>query len=101
VGAHLEDSGSSGINGNEEDASAPDSGAVYVYTRRGTTWTPVAYVKASNPKPAAEFGLSVALNDDGKVLAVGAPKENSQAPGVNSKPGDKSATDSGAAYVYY
>jgi hypothetical protein len=101
VGAHLEDSGASGINGNEEDASAPDSGAVYVYARRGTTWAPVAYVKASNPKPAAEFGLSVALNDDGKVLAVGAPKENSPAPSVNSKPGDKSATDSGAAYVYY
>jgi hypothetical protein len=98
VGAHLEDSGASGLDGNEEDASAVDSGAVYVYTRKGITWTPVAYVKASTPKPAAEFGLSLALNGDGKVLAVGAPKEIGAG---NAKQADKSATNVGAAYVYY
>ena len=101
VGAHLEDSGASGLNGNEEDASAPDSGAVYVYTRKGTTWTPVSYVKASNPRPAAEFGLSVALNSDGKVLAVGAPKEDRAVAGAGSKQADKPVTDAGAAYVYF
>jgi len=101
IGSHFEDSGAKGVNGDQSDASMEDSGAVYVYTRTGTTWNPTAYVKASNPKPAAEFGISVALNGDGKLLAAGAIKENSAAKGVNGKQDDKSAVNAGAAYVYY
>ena len=101
IGSHLEDSGAKGVNGDQSDASMEDSGAVYVYTRTGTTWNPTAYVKASNTQPAAEFGISVALNGDGKLLAAGAIKENSAARGVNGKQEDKSAVNAGAAYVYY
>jgi hypothetical protein len=101
IGSHLEDSGAKGVNGDQSDASMEDSGAVYVYARSGTTWNPTAYVKASNTKPAAEFGISVALNGDGKVLAAGATMENSAAKGVNGKQDDKSAVNAGAAYVYY
>jgi hypothetical protein len=57
-------------------------------------------VKASNTKPAAEFGIAVALNADGKVLAVGATKENSAAKGVNGNQKDASMVNAGAAYVY-
>jgi hypothetical protein len=101
IGSHLEDSGAKGVNGDQSDASMEDSGAVYVYTRTGTTWNPTAYVKASNTQPAAEFGISVALNGDGKMLAAGAIKENSAAKGVNGKQDDKSSVNAGAAYVYY
>jgi hypothetical protein len=101
VGAHLEDSGATGLNGDQEDASAEDSGAVYVYARSGTTWTPVAYVKAPNTKASAEFGISLALNADGKVLAVGAFKEGSGGAGINPAKSAKAAPESGAAYVYY
>jgi hypothetical protein len=101
VGSHLEDSGARRVNGDQSDASSEDSGAVYVYTRTGTTWNPTAYVKASNTKPAAEFGISVALDGDGKLLAVGATKENSAAKGVNGNQDDKSSLNAGAAYVYY
>ena len=101
VGSHFEDSGAKGVNGDQSDASMEDSGAVYVYTRTGTTWNPTAYVKASNTKPSAEFGISVALNGDGKVLAAGAPREDSAAKGVNGKQEDKSAPSAGAAYIYY
>lgn len=101
IGSHFEDSGAKGVNGDQSDASMEDSGAVYVYTRTGTVWNPTAYVKASNTKPAAEFGISVALNGDGKVLAAGATKENGAAKGVNGKQDDKSAVNAGAAYVYY
>lgn len=101
VGSHLEDSGAKGINGDEKDASMEDAGAVYIYTRSGTTWSPAAYVKAPNPKPTAEFGISVALSADGKELAVGAMRENSGAKGVNGNQADKSAVSAGAAYVYY
>jgi hypothetical protein len=102
VGSHLEDSGATGLNGDQEDASAEDSGAAYVYARSGNTWTPVAYVKAPNPKASAEFGISLALNADGKVLAVGAFKESGGGVGVNpAKAAAKAAPESGAAYVYY
>jgi hypothetical protein len=101
VGSHLEDSGAHGVNGDQSDASAEDSGAVYVYTRTGTTWNPTDYVKASNTRPAAEFGISVALDGNGKLLAVGAPKENSAARGINGNQDDKSALNAGAAYLYY
>ncbi len=101
VGSHLEDSGAKGINGDQTDFSAEDSGAVYVYTRSGSTWNPAAYVKATNPKPGAEFGISVALSADGKTLAAGATRENSAAKGVNGNQADKAAPNSCAAYIYY
>ena len=43
-----EDSNATGINGNQSDNSATESGAAYVFTRSGTTWSQQAYVKASN-----------------------------------------------------
>jgi hypothetical protein len=101
VGSHLEDSGAPGLNGNQEDSSAEDSGAVYVYARTGTTWTPVSYVKASTPHDSAEFGISLALNGDGKVLAVGAFKDSGGGTGINPAKTAKPAEESGAAYIYY
>lgn len=101
IGAHLEDSKATGINGDQTDPSAEDAGAVYVYTRDGNTWSPAAYVKASNTQPAAEFGISVALDGDGKVLAVGATKEDGGGVGVNPKQAAMAAKASGAAYIYY
>src|SRR5262250_3311427 len=65
VGAPHESSAARGINGNQNDTSLFDSGAVYVFTRRGTTWEQQAYLKASNPDTGAEFGHTVALSADG------------------------------------
>jgi hypothetical protein len=101
VGAHLEDSGASGLNGDQEDATSEDSGAAYVYTRTGTTWAPAAYVKASSPRASAEFGISLALSGDGKVLVVGAFKDSGGGTGINPAQNAKAAKESGAAYVYY
>ncbi len=101
VGSHLEDSGATGLNGNQEDATAEDSGSAYIYTRTGTTWAPAAYVKPSTARPAAEFGISLSLNSDGKMLAVGAFKDSGGGTGVNPPKTAKPATESGAAYVYY
>ena len=72
VGAQVEDGGSKGINGDQKNQSAEDAGAIYFFTRGGTTWTPTAYVKASNAKPYDEFGSAMALSKDGKLMAVGA-----------------------------
>lgn len=100
IGSHLEDSGAKGINGDMTDTTAEDSGAVYVYTRSGDSWSPAAYVKASNTRAGAEFGMALALNGDGKEMAVGSTKESSAAKGVNGNQKDVSMVNAGAAYVY-
>ena len=48
VGAISEASNATGVNGNQSDNSAPDSGAAYVFVRSGTNWSQQAYLKASN-----------------------------------------------------
>ena len=101
VGAHYEDSGAKGINGDMTDFSMEDAGAVYIYTRSGNTWVPTSYVKPSNTEATEEFGTPVAISTDGKVLVVGATKENRDAKGINGRPTGKHVTNAGAAYVYY
>jgi hypothetical protein len=82
VGAQVENGGSKGVNGNQKDQSAEDAGAVYFFTRTGTTWTQKAYVKAANAKAYDEFGSAMALSRDGKLMAVGARSEGSGAGAV-------------------
>ena len=71
-----------GIGGDEDDNSAPFAGAVYVFSRSGTTWTQQAYVKSSNNERLNYFGASVSLSSDGNTLAVGAYNEDSAAGAV-------------------
>jgi hypothetical protein len=98
VGAYLEASAATGINGNQADNSAAGSGAVYVFTRSLGVWSQQAYVKASNTRKDDNFGWSIALN--GNTLVVGSRYEDSNATGVNGNQADNSAEDSGAAYVF-
>jgi len=100
VGAPNEDSAAKGINGRQDDDSAAEAGAVYVFTRTGTTWVQQAYVKASNTDAGDEFGSSIGLNADGRVLLVGARGEDSGAKGVNGDQADNSVRDAGAGYVF-
>lgn len=100
VSAYLEDSSATGIGGTQLDNSGTDSGAVYVFTRTGTTWTQEAYVKQSVNGANDHFGQSVTLSADGNVLAVGANGEGSIATGVGGNQIDDSAPNSGAAYVF-
>ena len=102
VGAHLEDSAATGTHvvTPSDGAGAADSGAVYVYTRTGGTWTQQAYVKASNTEVEDLFGWSVALSGDGNTLAVGAIQEDGAVTGINGNQANNSATNAGAVYVY-
>jgi hypothetical protein len=99
VGAQGEASVATGINGNQEDNTAADAGAAYVFTRAGSTWTQQAYIKPSNGQGADRFGFSIALTADGSTLAVGSYDEDGGASGVNGVP-DEGAPGSGAAYVF-
>ena len=109
VSAFWEPSNAKGINGDQKDESIPQAGAVYVFTRRGTTWTQQAYIKASNTGEAGtadafgdgdQFGFSIALSADGNTLAVGALTEDSAATGINGNQADNSAQSAGAVYVF-
>ena len=103
VAAPYESSSATGINGNQTDNSVPQAGAVYVFTRTGSTWTQQAYVKASNTGEEGDgdtFGYTLALSEDGQTLAVGAPSEDSAAGGINGNQADNSAMGAGAVYVF-
>jgi len=100
VGAMYEDSGATGIDGNQADNSILDPGAVYVFTRTGTVWTQQAYVKASNTGRDDWFGGSVGLNYDGDTLAIGALEEDSSATGIGGDQTDNSTLNAGAVYVF-
>jgi hypothetical protein len=103
VSAVFEDSGATGINGNQADNSVEESGAVYIFTRTGSSWTQQAYVKASNTGGRDDgdtFGYTIALSDDGATLAVGAPSEDSSSVSNNANEGDDSAVGAGAVYVF-
>ena len=106
VGARFEDSNATGINGDQSNNGADGSGAVYVFTRTGSTWSQQAYVKASNTESGErlkedQFGFSVAI--DGDTLAVGSKNEDSYGYGVATVEGvqeDNSVPNSGAVYIY-
>ncbi len=98
VGAPREDSNAVGINNNQNNNSAIESGGVYIFTFDGGTWSQQAYIKPSNTGTDDQFGSAVALS--GNTLVVGAPFESSNATGVNGNQANNSAFSSGAAYVF-
>jgi hypothetical protein len=98
--------GARGESGPADAAVA--SGAAYVFTRSGTTWSQqgVDPLRASNPGAGDLFGVSVGISGD--TIVAGADQEDSNATGVDGNQVDdcgagvpmNCATDSGAAYVF-
>jgi hypothetical protein len=95
VGAPLEPSPSTGIDGDQTSSAAPDAGAVYVFRRDATSWTQEAYVKQSNTNAGDSFG-AVSLSADGSTLAVGATGEASS----TGDQTDNAAPYAGAVYIF-
>jgi hypothetical protein len=100
VGAEGESSAATGVDGDQNSNAAPSSGAAYVFTRGGTTWSQQAYLKASNTETGDDFGRRVALSRDGSTVAVTAPLEDSAATGANGNQADNSMSSAGAVYVF-
>ncbi|MEM9491167.1 MAG: FG-GAP repeat protein [Myxococcota bacterium] len=88
------------MNGDSDDNTAVDSGAVYLFERSGEVWRQQVYLKASNSEAEDFFGTSVAMSRIGDRLVIGATGEDSAATGVNGDQGDNGATRSGAAYMF-
>lgn len=78
-----------------------DLGAVYLFRRNSAdTWSQRAYIRPSSTEDRDSFGLSVALDGSGEILAVGAPFEDSAATGIDGDQDDNTAIAAGAVYVY-
>ena len=95
IGAYWEDSDAQGVNGPDNN-NLSKSGAVYVFTRQGTTWTETAYIKASNTDSQDVFGGTITLSPNGNTMFVSALGEASG----NGNPDDNSAAGAGAVYVF-
>jgi hypothetical protein len=102
VGAPNEDSGATGVGGNQNDESQSNAGAAYVFVRGPQGWSQQAYLKAADTTAARgispggdAFGTSVAI--DGDTIVVGAPFDDS---GVVGDPTDNALGNAGAAYVF-
>jgi FG-GAP repeat len=79
-------------NGAVTVVGAPEhnsSGAAYVFTGSGTTFSQTAELTPGNPQADEQFGQTVAISGDGQTLVVAAPG----AAGT-------SGSDQGAAYVF-
>src|ERR1051325_11450482 len=70
-------------------------------------FSPITYLKASNPRADAKLGFGSALTGrtlvmsrDGNTLVVAAPDESSAATGVNGNQKDDTAGGAGAVYVF-
>lgn len=101
VGAPFEDSGATGVNGDELNNDAIDSGAAWVFARDSFgVWTQRAYLKASTTLNTRHFGAAVSLSDDGTILAVGVPGDSSAATGVNGDSIEFGPSCAGATYIF-
>ncbi len=89
VGARLEDSNATGVNGNQSNNTQPDAGAAYVFVRSGSAWSQQAYLKAPHTDWYDLFAWSVSLS--GNTAVCGAP-------GISVS--DNLGARSGAAYVF-
>ena len=74
------------IGAHRSDAAGPDSGAAYLFTRNGGTWTQDIQFIPNDIGIGDEFGYAVNLTKGAAI--IGAPKE------------DRSFDDIGAAYVF-
>src|SRR5690606_38350714 len=59
VGAPYEDSNAVGVNGDQSNNDATNSGAAYVFVRNGTTWAQQAYLKYLSVVSTGLYGCSV------------------------------------------
>ena len=71
-----------------EDAGEINTGAAYIFTRSGTTWSQQAKIKASDAEDSDNLAISVAISSDGNAVILGASGE------------DTGGSSAGAAYIF-
>jgi hypothetical protein len=79
-----------GANGDDGNGAAADSGAAYIFSNSGGSWTQTTKLLPTDPQLSGSFGNSVSLNDAGNVAIIGAPLDE----------GTGGVLYSGAAYIF-
>lgn len=90
-GTSLDVSGDGGyliVGAPGDDDKGSNSGSVYIYTRSGYNWISEVKLYAPDPASSDTFGRSVAIDDSGTYVVIGASGH------------DESGESSGAAYVF-
>ena len=102
IGTIWNSSSSLGVSINSNNVgSTGQAGAVYFYTKTGASWAKTSFLKAPNTGSSDQFGISVAMDEIGATMVVGAALESSNATGVAGTGQDNNgASASGAVYVY-
>ncbi len=101
IGSKFNTSDSIGVSAVSNNVgSLTQAGAVYYYTRTGSSWAYTSFLKAPNTNSSDHFGISVAMDDAGDNLVIGAALESSNATGVGGDGLNNSISRSGAVYVY-
>ena len=72
-----------------EDTGGTSTGAAYIYSVSGSTWTQQAKIQASDKASYDTFGYSVSIDSDGDTAIVGAYSED-----------PSGITDAGSAYIF-
>jgi hypothetical protein len=72
-----------------EDTGFTNAGAVYIFTRSGSTWTQQAKIQAYDAQASGWFGNYVDISNDGNTVIIGADNTDSG-----------SISEAGAAYIY-
>jgi hypothetical protein len=75
------------------------TGTVLVYELKTNGWTLRRLINPGSEN-VQSFGLAVALGDNGRLLAVGAPEDPSAATGIDGDRDDSSAPGRGAVWLY-
>jgi len=86
VGSWFDDEDENGQN------TIDAAGSVYIFQKSGSTWQQIQKIVASDRDVNDHFGYSVAIS--GNYIFVGAPYENEDANGQNTK------DDAGSVYVF-
>lgn len=98
VGAPGEDGGGTGVTTADLANAVSGCGAAYVFTRVGSAWSQVAYLKPTVARSTIAFGVSASISGD--LVVIGATREDSGSTGVLGSPADIGAPDAGAAYAF-
>jgi hypothetical protein len=76
------------IGAYQEDTTATDAGAAYIFTRSGTSWSQEIKIQASDAQQSDNFGEAVAISRNGTTAIIGARME------------DTTASNAGSAYIF-
>jgi hypothetical protein len=55
-------------------------GAIYIYNRSGNTYVEQQRIQQPGPGTGSDFGVALAINDDGNIIAVGCPDSSLSTP---------------------